>query len=296
MPDIWMDVDTAVGKVPVNIMPLIDDSDFKSRETLITYDQAGMDLVWNFVTSNGVFSQTAVTPTSGGLHDWVHRGDGMYSIEIPTSGGDINNTTEGTGWFTGICTGVLAWRGPMIGFRAAGLNNLLIDTSYSATRGLSGTALPNAAADAAGGLPISDAGGLDMDAIFANIGTSLVLGAGDVGDFKEDGDVHFFWNTIDRSGASVAPSTAGTLRVYKDDGTGQVTAPTGITDTRAFDGVTGLQECKVDTSANSFYAKEKNYFVVLAGAVIDTKTVNAVIASFSIENRWANVHFHYGGK
>lgn len=37
--------------------------------------------------------------------------------------------------------------------------------NYSATRGLSGTALPAAAADAAGGLPISDAGGLDMDAV-----------------------------------------------------------------------------------------------------------------------------------
>jgi hypothetical protein len=37
--------------------------------------------------------------------------------------------------------------------------------NYTATRGLSGTALPNAAADAAGGLPISDAGGLDMDSI-----------------------------------------------------------------------------------------------------------------------------------
>lgn len=36
--------------------------------------------------------------------------------------------------------------------------------AYSATRGLSGTALPAAAADAAGGLPISDAGGLDLDA------------------------------------------------------------------------------------------------------------------------------------
>ncbi len=35
--------------------------------------------------------------------------------------------------------------------------------NYSATRGLSGTSLPAAAADAAGGLPISDAGGLDMD-------------------------------------------------------------------------------------------------------------------------------------
>lgn len=127
-------------------------------------------------------------------------------------------------------------------------------------------------------------------------GSSLVLGAGDVGDFKEDGVAHFFWNTIDRSGAAIAPSTAGTLRVYKDDGTGEVTAPTGITDTRAFDGVTGLQECKVDLSANSFYEKEKNYSVVLVGAVIDTKTVNIRVGSFSIENRWANVHFDYGGK
>lgn len=38
----------------------------------------------------------------------------------------------------------------------------------SATRGLAGTALPAAAADAAGGLPISDAGGLDLDSKLAN--------------------------------------------------------------------------------------------------------------------------------
>lgn len=40
--------------------------------------------------------------------------------------------------------------------------------NYSATRGLTGTAVPAAAADAAGGLPISDGGGLDMDAILAD--------------------------------------------------------------------------------------------------------------------------------
>ena len=40
--------------------------------------------------------------------------------------------------------------------------------NYSATRGLAGTALPAAAADAAGGLPISDAGALDLDAKLAN--------------------------------------------------------------------------------------------------------------------------------
>ena len=44
-------------------------------------------------------------------------------------------------------------------------------SNYSATRGLAGTALPAAAADAAGGLPISDAGGLDLDAILADTNT-----------------------------------------------------------------------------------------------------------------------------
>jgi len=165
MPSIWMDVDVALAEVPVNILPLIDDSDFKSRETGIVYDQAGMDLVWNFVTTAGAFTQTAVTPTTGGVHDWAHQGDGMYTIEIPDSGGTIDNDTEGFGWFTGFCTGILPWRGPVIGFRAAGLNNKLIDASYTVTRGLSGTALPNAVADAAGGLPISDAGELDLDAL-----------------------------------------------------------------------------------------------------------------------------------
>ena len=164
MPEIFMDVDSALAEVPVNLLPLIDDTDFKTRETGITYDQAGMDLVWNFVTTAGAMTQTTVTPTTAGDYDWAHQGDGIYSIEIPASGGaSINNDTEGHGWFSGICTGVLPWRGPVICFRAAGLNDKLIDSAYSATRGLSGTAMPDAAADAAGGLAISDAGGLDLD-------------------------------------------------------------------------------------------------------------------------------------
>ena len=164
MPEMYLDVDSALTEVPVNILALTDDTDFKTREVAIAYNQAGMDLVWNFVTSAGVQTQTAVTPTTAGDYDWVHAGDGMYVIEIPASGGaSINNDTEGYGWFTGICTGVLHWRGPTIGFRAAGLNDLLLDSAYSVTRGLVGTALPAAAADAAGGLAISDLGGLPMD-------------------------------------------------------------------------------------------------------------------------------------
>lgn len=128
MADIWMDVDVALAEVPVNLLPLIDDTDFKTREVAIAYNQAGMDLVWNFVTTAGAMTQTAVTPTTAGVYDWAHQGDGIYTIEIPASGGaSINNDTEGFGWFTGYCTGVLPWRGPVIGFRAAALNDALID-------------------------------------------------------------------------------------------------------------------------------------------------------------------------
>lgn len=129
MPDMWMDVDAALSEVPINIMPLLDDGDFKTREESVVYNQAGLDLVWNFVTSAGAMSQTAVTPTdTAGDYDWVNQSNGMYSIEIPASGGaSANNDTEGFGWFTGYATGVLPWRGPVIGFRAAALNNALID-------------------------------------------------------------------------------------------------------------------------------------------------------------------------
>lgn len=124
---ISLDVDTAVT-VPVNVMPLLDDTDFKTRETAIAYNAAGMDLVWNFITSAGVITQTAVTPTTSGVYDWTHVGDGMYKIEIPASGGaSINNDTEGYGWFSGVVTGVLPFRGPTVRFRAAALNDALCD-------------------------------------------------------------------------------------------------------------------------------------------------------------------------
>ncbi len=125
---IFMDVDTALTEVPVNLVPLTDDTDFKTIETAVAYNAAGMALNWHFVTTAGVETTTAVTPTTAGTYDWAHAGQGMYTIEIPASGGaSINNDTEGFGYFTGYATGVLPWRGPTICFRAAALNNALID-------------------------------------------------------------------------------------------------------------------------------------------------------------------------
>ncbi len=100
-------------------------------------------------------TQTAVTPTTSGDYDWANQGNGMYSIEIPASGGaSINNDTEGFGWFTGVATGVLPWRGPVIGFRAAALNNSLIDA------GTTGLLAPTTAART---LDVSAAGNAGID-------------------------------------------------------------------------------------------------------------------------------------
>ncbi len=114
---------------------------------------------------------------------------------------------------------------------------------------------------------------------------SKITPAGFVGDYIEDDIVYFLWRT------KSAPTTAGTIKVYKNDGTGEVTIPTGITDTRDFDSQTGIHLCKIDLSANTFYVTKRDYSVVLSGAVIDGQTVNAVIATLSIENRYQGIKF-----
>ena len=105
------------------------------------------------------------------------------------------------------------------------------------------------------------------------------------GDYKEDATVYFCWDTNGMDGASITRATDGTISVYKDDGITQSTS--GITDTEDFDSVTGVHNCKIDLSADAFYAKGHDYSVVLVGAVIDGETVNAVLATFSIESRFA---------
>lgn len=127
MPDIWFDVDIALAEVPVNTAPLVDAIDGKTIEDALVYNEAGMDLNWNFVTTAGAMTHTNVVPTTAGVHDWVNQGNGMYSLEIPDTGGTVNNNLEGFGWFSGVTTACLPFRGPICGFRAAAINNALID-------------------------------------------------------------------------------------------------------------------------------------------------------------------------
>lgn len=106
-----------------------------------------------------------------------------------------------------------------------------------------------------------------------------------LGDFIEDDAVHFLWSSNSATGASITRATNGTVQVYKDNSDAQSTA--GVTDTEDFDSLTGVHACTIDLSSDAFYATGANYTVVLAGATIDGQTVNAVLAHFSIQNRYS---------
>lgn len=102
-----------------------------------------------------------------------------------------------------------------------------------------------------------------------------------LGDFAEDATVDFKWSTNDAAGASVTRATNGTVSVYIGNSTTQVTA--GVTDTEDFDSLTGIHHCRIDLSADAAYATGSECQVVLSGSTIDGESVNAVLASFSIE-------------
>lgn len=104
-----------------------------------------------------------------------------------------------------------------------------------------------------------------------------------LGDYAEDAVLYFTWDTNDADGGSVTRATDGVVSVYKDDND---TPDTGqVTDSEDFDSLTGVHRCKIDLN-NAFYETGADYNVVLVGAIIDGETVNATIATFSIENRF----------
>ncbi len=104
-----------------------------------------------------------------------------------------------------------------------------------------------------------------------------------LGDYTTGSTLDFIWSTNGADGASITRATNGTISVYKANGTTQSVA--GVTDTEDFDALTGLHHCRIILT-DAFYAAANDYSVVLSGAVIDTKTVNAVLATFSIQNRY----------
>lgn len=110
-----------------------------------------------------------------------------------------------------------------------------------------------------------------------------------LGDIAEDATIDFSFTS--RQFSTGAPFTlAGTpsLAVYKANGDTESTA--GITLTADFDAKTGLNQVRIDTSADAFYAVANDYYVVIAAGTVDSvSVVGEVVGEFSIENRFAEV-------
>ena len=116
-----------------------------------------------------------------------------------------------------------------------------------------------------------------------------------LGDFADDSTVNILFTTSDKNGGAVDPLTPfenADFKIYKDNGTSEKTSMSaGVTVATTFDSVTGLHSIIIDTSDNTdagFWATGSDYMVILdpSDETIDSETVVAVIAQFSIENRF----------
>lgn len=147
------------GSTDQSVVIRIVDSGDGTPETGVVYNTSGIDLWYR---REGATKTSITEATLSALNDAhsdggiLHIGDGYYRIDLPDAAvaSGANGVTVG---------------GTVTGMVVIGCYVPLIDVNlYDGVRaGL--TALPNAAADAAGGLVISDAGGLDIDARLAKL-------------------------------------------------------------------------------------------------------------------------------
>ncbi len=110
-----------------------------------------------------------------------------------------------------------------------------------------------------------------------------------LGDYAEDfADLNLKFTTRNTSGVPTQLAGSPVISVYKsNDVTQRTSADAEITLTVDFDGVTGLNNVKIDLSADAFYVTGEDYAVVITtGTVGGTSVVGETVAHFSIQNRY----------
>jgi hypothetical protein len=103
-----------------------------------------------------------------------------------------------------------------------------------------------------------------------------------LGDFAAAAIIDFEFTTKDQTGLPVTFSGTPGISVYKDNSLTQSQA--GVTLNTDWDGVTGLNHVRIDTSADgTFYAAGSNFSVVItAGTVSSVSVVGTVLDTFTL--------------
>jgi len=114
-----------------------------------------------------------------------------------------------------------------------------------------------------------------------------------LGDFSEDATVYIPFNTFSSNDpqASVTATTLANTDIYvHKDGSITDIVTDGATVVIDFDGIAGNHLLTIDTSASADYSIGSDYLVRIEGMTVDAGLVNAIVGSFSIENRYNDVN------
>lgn len=106
---------------------------------------------------------------------------------------------------------------------------------------------------------------------------------GSLGDFAVAAVLDFKFTTVDDTGLPTTLAGSPVVSAYKDNSTTQGT--TGVTLSVDFDGVTGLHNVRVDTSADGSFFSAGSCFdiVITVGTVDGVSVVGYVVGRFSLE-------------
>lgn len=174
------------GTTDVSVELRIVDSTDGTPETGVVYNTAGIDLQYrrdgaaSTAITEATLAALTTAHTDGGF---LHIGNGVYRLDLPDAA---------------CASGVdkVIVHGTVTGMVVIGCVIQLTDVDlFDSVRG-GMTALPNAAADAAGGLPISDAGGLDLDTKLANTNEITVARMGALTDWINGGRLDLLLDAI----------------------------------------------------------------------------------------------------
>ena len=196
------------GSTDQSVVIRIIDSTAGTPEEAVEHDTSGIALWYR---REGA-TKTAITPASLASLDAAHSDggiehidDGYYRLDVAdaafASSAGINGVMIG-GTVTGMI--VIGCYVPLVSY----------DPYDSVRLGL--TALPNAAADAAGGLPISDAGGLDLDVKLANTNEVTAARMGALTDLIDGGRLDLLIDAVLEDTGTTLPGTLTTIAGYLD--------------------------------------------------------------------------------
>ena len=196
------------GSTDITDYVFIVDSAAFTPETGITITDLDLQYV-----RNGAAPSAKVDATALAAIDSAHGDNQMFEVDATDQPGLYRVDWPDAVFATGVSQVVCTVKGA--GFHPVHIKYQLVDFDPDDVVRLGLTALPNAAADAAGGLPISDSGMLDLDTQLANTNEVTAARMGALTDWINGGRLDLLLDAVkavtDQQGALILEFTVDTV-------------------------------------------------------------------------------------